>query len=73
MTFTDYIRSRHARDNRRADFIEDTKMLIRLNRFPDPKSWSELETFMRFRAHTCSDAIMEGYKLWREYERACRE
>jgi hypothetical protein len=37
MTFTEFIQSRRTTDTPRRDFIEDTKALIRINRFPDPK------------------------------------
>jgi hypothetical protein len=67
-TFTDFIRSRRVTDTPRGDFIEDTKGLIRLNRFPDPKSLPALEWFM-VRRHACKEAITEARKLWREYER----
>jgi hypothetical protein len=67
MTFTEFIRSRRITGSQRGDFIDETKMLIRLNRFPDPKSLAALEWFM-FQRHACKEAIAEGRKLWREYE-----
>jgi hypothetical protein len=66
-TFTDFVRTRHAHNNPRGDFIEDTKGLIRVNRFPDPKSLPALEWFM-VRRHARKKAIREARKVWREYE-----
>jgi hypothetical protein len=68
MTFTEFIQSRRVTDTPRGDFIEDTKGLISLNRFPDPKSLPALEWFM-VRRHARKKAIREARKLWREYQR----
>jgi hypothetical protein len=68
MTFSDFIQSRRASDSPRGDFIADTQMLIRLGRLPEVKRWSQLEFEMRRRG-ACPEAIRQGRRVWREFER----
>jgi hypothetical protein len=69
-TFTEFIQSRRITDTPRGDFIEDTKGLILVNRFPDPKSLAALEWFMVNKRHARKKAIREARNLWREYVRS---
>jgi hypothetical protein len=68
MTFAEYITSCHVTDTPRGDFIEDARVLIRVGKLPDVQRWSQLEWFLLKRG-ACREAIEEGRKLWRQYER----
>jgi hypothetical protein len=69
MTFNEYIASQKAGDNPRGDFISDTRDEMRAGRMPEIASWDQLENYLLGK-RACSEALTEGGKLWREYERA---
>jgi hypothetical protein len=67
-TFREFILSRRVTDTPRGDFIDDTQTLIRCQKFPDVKSWRQLEWFISSRQQIKSPEIVaEGHKLWREF------
>jgi hypothetical protein len=68
MTFNEFVVSRRVTDSPRGDFVEDTKMLIRMGKMPDIRKWSELEHIM-FKRRACAEARREARKLWKEYMR----
>jgi hypothetical protein len=71
MSFTDFLLSRRVGDNPRGDFIEDTRMLIEGGRFPAFTSIEALEGWLMLNG-ACDEAIREGCRLWRQYQKACR-
>jgi hypothetical protein len=77
MTFTEYVMSRRVTDTPNGDFVADTQTLIRAGRFEDPKTWRQLEFFMRFRAGVpggVSERTIEaGKRVWRQYQAASKK
>lgn len=68
MRFIDYVQAQLIDDTPLGDFVDDTQMLIRLSKFPEPASWFALETFMKLR-HADPKAIAAGRIVWRTYKR----
>ena len=68
-SFASFIQSCRVTNSPRGDFISDTKMLIDIEKFPDVQSWGEFYCCMTSR-HACPEAIAEGRKLWREYQKS---
>jgi hypothetical protein len=64
MTFTDYIK-RRVTDTPNGDFVEDTKSLISIGKFPDVQSLDQLLAFMSSRSSTCREAKQAAKRVWR--------
>ncbi len=69
LTFAKFITSRHATDTPRGDFIDDTRVLIKLGKFPTITKQSELDDFLWERGAS-AEAVLVGRKLWNEFKRA---
>jgi hypothetical protein len=67
MRFREWVRSRRVTDTPRGDFVEDSRVA---RDFPDVDSWDEMESYLLFRRRACQEAMAEGKRLWREYQRA---
>jgi hypothetical protein len=68
-TFASFIQSARVTNSPRGDFISDTKTLIDWGKLPAINSWRDLHSFMFWKRHACPEAIAEGRKLWREYQK----
>ena len=68
-TFVDFILSQRVMQSPRGELLALFKTLINAGAFPTIDSWADLYGFMTGR-HACPEAIAEGRKLWREYQKA---
>lgn len=66
MSFGMWLLARKAHDNPRGDFIRDSMIDSGL---PDMRTSGALVTYLKTRRGVCREAIEEGVKLFREYER----
>jgi hypothetical protein len=69
LTFAKFIMSRHVTDTPRGDFIDDSRLLIKLDKLPAIQKRSELDAFLWGRG-AAPVAVLAGRKLWGEYKRA---
>ena len=68
MRFQEWLGTRKAHDNPRGDFIEDSRTLLDLGKFPDVDTLEQLLWWLQQRG-ACEEAVAEARGLWREYAR----
>ena len=64
MTMMAFLNTHESDDPLESDFINDAKSD---SRFPDAKSWDELESYLHRRG-ACYQAVEAGEQLWKKYE-----
>ncbi len=63
ITFAGFVRTRHAHDNARGDFIRDMRQD---GDFPDVDSWADIRDRLT-QENACAGAIEAARRLWKEY------